>query len=121
MPRGHRYVDIEECNNYIMNWFGLLPMQLSQTTIVVFNAVHTIPVDPAPRALRLHQFLQHILWREEETVPMDGDGPSQQPPQGGGPAGRGGGSGARGEEAEEAEGKLEPIFCFETALKALYW
>lgn len=46
-------------------------MQLSQTVLVVLLAVFSIPVEPSPRQLRLHQCLQEVShWAAESESPV---------------------------------------------------
>jgi hypothetical protein len=102
-----------------MSWLGLPPMQLMMSCIVVLNMVYTCPVDPSPRKIRQHQRLQHILWREGDTFQLaSGNSGRLQNNSNGREHSSASSRDAR--EADSEEG-LEPIFCFETALKALYW
>jgi hypothetical protein len=60
-----RYVGITRCNSYILVWFGLLPMQLSMSCIVVLTAAISIPVEPSSRQLYLHECLQEVSAMKE--------------------------------------------------------
>ncbi|GAB4816055.1 hypothetical protein N2152v2_003101 [Parachlorella kessleri] len=142
------YIHLGNCNSYVLVWFGMLPMQLTMTSLAVISCVMVTPVDPSPRQLYHHQCLQEVAWREgdaeaarEEEAAMkaasakwllaggaagyQGGAVAAAAAAAGAPvraaaaalAGEGEPSGSQGLEQGD---QMEPMFCFETALKALY-
>ena len=59
-PCACRFIRTGTCNSYILTWFGLLPMQLSMTSMAVINVIMVAPVDPSPRQLYHHLCLQEV-------------------------------------------------------------
>ena len=60
MVRACRYVDLGNCNSYVLVWFGMLPMQLVMSSLAVISCFMVTPVDPSPRQLYHHQCLQEV-------------------------------------------------------------
>lgn len=114
-------VDIGTCSTTIIGWFGMTPMQMSMSTIAVLAAITAMPIEPTPRQRLLHDSLQQVVWMESE-LPSLGEGGSGEQAAGAGSPGVEGPA-AKGLACEEAgqAGEVPPMYCFETALKSLYW
>ncbi|KFM23579.1 hypothetical protein F751_2838 [Auxenochlorella protothecoides] len=89
------FVDLRACTNYLLTFYGLTPLQMLGSIQVFTTTMAIMPMPPRAQQLALHVWLQNFVWNEEE------------------------------QEAALAERPpiyaKEPLFCFETAVKALYY
>ncbi|GAB4816054.1 hypothetical protein N2152v2_003100 [Parachlorella kessleri] len=142
------FVHLGNCNSYVLVWFGMLPMQLSMTSLAVISCVMVTPVDPSPDQVHHHQCLQEVAWREGDAEAAREEGTALKAASAkrllaggaeyqGGVAAAAAAAGApvraaaaalvvegeaRGWQGRGRGEQMEPpMFCFETALKALYF
>lgn len=87
------YINIDNCNANIELWLGIGPMYIAMTTLLLAEALLYSPSPPQQAAVKLHSSLQQFSWTE---------------------------AGAPAVLAKRGH-PSEPLFCFETALKACYF
>ncbi|GAB4815923.1 hypothetical protein N2152v2_002969 [Parachlorella kessleri] len=87
-------VNLGSCTCYMEAWLGFTPMQLVASCLVFLNTLGSMPVAPDEKQLLLHTWLQDFAWLESDLPAKLRRRPV--PPS-------------------------EPMFCFESALKLLYW
>lgn len=89
------FVHFESCTSYFVTFLGYAPMHLLMSLHVFTSGLMLLPMTPDARMLALHVWLQDFAWAEAELP----DAVAARP----------------------ALYKEEPMFCFETAVKALYF
>jgi len=88
----------------ILTWYGFTPMQVVNTVVVIAQAYLQSPKKPEQQAI-LQVWLQEFAWTEAEIPQKRSERVSSLP-------------------EDSFEGfcmDCEPLFCFETAVKLMYW
>jgi Lipase (class 3) len=88
----------------ILSWYGLTPMQIVNTIVVISQVYLSSPKKPEQTAI-LQVWLQEFAWTEDDIPRKRSDRISSLPD-------------------DSFEGfcmDCEPLFCFETAVKLMYW
>lgn len=101
---GYFYVDRGTCSSYILSWYGLTPMQFVMTVVAITQGYLAMPTRPNETAI-LQVWFEEFAWTESDIPRKIAERSSCLP-------------------AESFEGfcmDCEPIFCFETAIKLMYW
>ncbi|GAB4817731.1 hypothetical protein N2152v2_004777 [Parachlorella kessleri] len=102
------FVHINSCASLIFSWLGFLPMQASSrfvmTCIAAGSAFLYMPKKPGEMGI-LQVWLQEFAWTEKD-VPHKRQERSSSLPKG---------------SYEHFCMDCEPMFCFETAVKMMYW
>ena len=98
------YVRMNSCSSYILSWYCMSPMQLVETFVVIVQALLSSPARPDVLSI-LQVWLQEFSWSEEDLPRKLKQRASSLPD----------------DSFAVAELNKEPMFCFETAVKLLYW
>lgn len=101
---GYFYIDIGTCSSYILSWYGLTPMQLVMTIVAATQGYLALPNRPGQTSI-LQVWLQEFAWSERDIERKRCERSSSLP-------------------QDSFEGfcmDCEPLFCFETAIKLMYW
>ncbi|KAL6766611.1 hypothetical protein ACKKBG_A36690 [Auxenochlorella protothecoides x Auxenochlorella symbiontica] len=99
----YTFTDINSCGSLLLSWLGYQPMQIVMTAIVLANTILMTPKRPDAGAI-LGVWLQEFAWTEREIENKKEERSSSLPP---------------GTDTEQLN--AEPIWCFETAIKLIYW
>ena len=83
---------VRTCNSILLTWLGMGPFEIALASLIIANAILHMPISPAKHQVKLHAWLQDHAWTEAD-LPR--------------------------KLARPFTG--EPCFCFETALKLLYF
>jgi hypothetical protein len=87
------FVNYDTINSYYLSYLGLMPGQIVMTMLVLTNSLLFFPKRTGKKNPALHVFLQDFAWTEQDLEPR-----------------------------KEVRGlPEEPMFCFETCLKMMYW
>ena len=103
-PIVYFFVRMNSCSSYAFSWLGMAPMQVVETVVALVQSMLSSPANPHTLAV-LQVWLQEFAWREEDVSSKIKERASSLPD----------------ESFEEVELNKEPLFCFETAVKMLYW
>lgn len=101
---GYFYVDRGTCSSYILSWYGLTPMQFVMTVVAITQGYLAMPTRPNETAI-LQVWFEEFAWTESDIPRKIAERSSCLP-------------------EESFEGfcmDCEPLFCFETAVKLMYW
>jgi len=98
------FVRMNSCSSYVFSWLGMAPMQVVETVVALVQSMLSSPANPHSLAI-LQVWLQEFAWKEDDVAGKMKERASSLPD----------------ESFEEVELSKEPIFCFETAVKMLYW
>jgi hypothetical protein len=98
------YVDYGSCISYLQSWLGFLPMNIVMAGLVVISSYLSMPNNPKTDNGIMTVWLQEFAWSEREL-------PGRREERRSGLCG----------PAENCPMDTEPMFCFETSLKMLYW
>jgi hypothetical protein len=88
----------------ILSWYGFTPMQIVNTIVVIAQVYLSSPKKPDQTAI-LQVWLQEFAWTEDDIPSTKSKRVSSLPD-------------------DSFEGfcmDCEPLFCFETAIKLMYW
>ncbi|KAL4421963.1 hypothetical protein ABPG77_010986, partial [Micractinium sp. CCAP 211/92] len=106
------FVKLGTCSSYVISWFGYLPMQVVMTITAIANAYMSMPKRPLeasiPQARQSRQFvvwLQEFAWTEADVPRKLAERASTVDPG----------------SLQDAQLAKEPMFCFEIAVKAMFW
>lgn len=89
------YVGINSCASYVATVYGMAPFVIILSEHVLGLAVTYAPMPPKAREVALHIWLQSLAWTEADKPRLLAERPALY--------------------------AKEPMFCFETALKAFYF
>ncbi|GAB4817725.1 hypothetical protein N2152v2_004771 [Parachlorella kessleri] len=98
------FVHIGSCSSFISSWLGFLPMQFVMTCIAISGAFMVMPKKPGEMGI-LEVWLQEFAWTEKDVQRKRQERSSSLPK----------------ESYEHFCMDCEPMFCFETAVKMMYW
>ncbi|DBA91385.1 TPA: hypothetical protein ACH3X2_003920 [Trebouxia sp. C0005] len=94
-------VKIHSCFSYVLSWQGLLPMQIIETSVLVAWSFVGMPKDPKGKPPLMQVWLQEFCWsyksRQAKLRLRNQSAPDNH------------------------ELVAAPMFCFEDAMKLLYW
>ncbi|KAI3433461.1 hypothetical protein D9Q98_003274 [Chlorella vulgaris] len=101
----YTYVGFASCKSYVLSWLGYMPSMIVLVCTAIANGYLMTPKRPDDDGI-MQVWLQEFAWTEgEEEERKKAERSSSLPP----------------ESRSSAAIDKEPMFCFETALKALYW
>eukprot|EP00890_Picochlorum_soloecismus_P000351 jgi/Picsp_1/1316/NSC_04797-R1_alpha beta-hydrolase len=103
-PIVYYFVRMNSCSSYAFSWLGMAPMQVVETVVALVQSMLSSPANPHTLAV-LQVWLQEFAWKEDDVSDKRRERASSLPD----------------ESFEEVELNKEPLFCFETAVKMLYW
>ena len=98
------YVRAGSCASYFISWHGLAPSQLVMTVVAATQAFLATPTKPEQSSI-LQVWLQEFAWTERDVERKKEERVSSLPE----------------ESFENFCMDCEPLFCFETAVKLMYW
>lgn len=98
------YVEFNSCGSYIVSWLGLLPMQVVMSAVACAYGYAYMPKRPADLGI-LQVWLQEFSWTEKDVPRKRAERTSSLPP----------------ESSTSFCMDCEPMFCFETCVKLVYW
>ncbi|DBA98954.1 TPA: hypothetical protein ACH3X1_014695 [Trebouxia sp. C0004] len=94
-------VKINSCFSFVTSWYGLLPMQILETAVIVAWSFIAMPKDPKGQPALMQVWMQEFCWSYRSKAAK---------------------MAARNQSApNNAELVAAPMFCFEDAMKLLYW
>ncbi|KAL4431079.1 hypothetical protein ABPG75_006335 [Micractinium tetrahymenae] len=100
----YSFVKLGTCSSFVLSWFGYVPMQVVMTVTAIANAFMYMPKRPLESGI-LQVWLQEFAWTEGDVPRKLEERASSLDPS----------------CPRNAELAQEPIFCFETAVKAMFW
>ena len=98
------YVKRATCASYVLAWYGMAPMQVVMTSVALARAFLATPMRTDKTAI-LQVWLQEFAWTEEDVPRKRAERVSLLPK----------------ESLEGFRLNSEPLFCFETGVKCMYW
>jgi hypothetical protein len=100
----YTFVKLSTCSSYIISWLGYLPMQIVASVTAMASCYMWMPKRPHEMGI-LQAWLAEFAWTESDIPRKRAERASSLPP----------------ESFEHFCIDCEPLFCFETAVKMLYW
>ncbi|KAL3142108.1 hypothetical protein ABBQ32_004726 [Trebouxia sp. C0010 RCD-2024] len=94
-------VKIDSCFSFVTSWNGILPMQILETAVIVAWSFIAMPKDPKGKPALMQVWLQEFCWSHSSKRAK---------------------LAARNQSApNNTDLTAAPMFCFEDAMKLLYW